>query len=158
MAIRAEEITNVIERELEGYQSSLDVEQVGTILKVGDNIATIYGLNAAMAGELLEFPGGVMGVVLNLEEASVGVALFGSDKDIKEGDVVRRTGRILSVPVGPELVGRVVNALGEPVDGKGPITTENFRAVERIAPGVIERQNVDTGCLPAGGANRDCAP
>jgi F-type H+-transporting ATPase subunit alpha len=142
MAIRAEEITSVIEQELAGFDSSLDVEKVGTILRVGDNIATVYGLNEAMAGELLEFPGGMKGVVLNLEEASVGCALFGSDQNIKEGDTVRRTGRILSVPVGPELVGRVVNALGEPIDGKGPITSTEFRPVESPAPNVIARQSV----------------
>ena len=142
MAIRAEEITSVIEQELAGFDSSLDVEKVGTILRVGDSIATVYGLNEAMAGELLEFTGGMKGVVLNLEEASVGVALFGSDQAIKEGDIVRRTGKILSVPVGPELVGRVVNALGEPIDGKGPITSKEFRPVESPAPNVIARQSV----------------
>src|ERR1043166_4521978 len=142
MAIRAEEITNIIERELEGYKSTLDVEKVGTILRVGDNIATIYGLNEAMAGELLEFPGGIMGMVLNLEESSVGCALFGSDRNIKEGDTVRRTGRIMSVPVGPALVGRVVNSLGQPIDGKGPIATTEFRPIESNAPNVIARQSV----------------
>ncbi|MGI8906362.1 MAG: F0F1 ATP synthase subunit alpha [Candidatus Sumerlaeaceae bacterium] len=142
MAIRAEEITNIIERELTGFKDSLDVEKVGTILRVGDSIATVYGLNEAMAGELLEFPGGTMGMVLNLEESSVGVALFGSDRDIKEGDTVRRTGRIMSVPVGPELVGRVVNALGQPIDGKGPITSTEFRPIESPAPNVIARQSV----------------
>src|SRR3954465_11631968 len=104
MAIRAEEITNILERELEGYKPTLDVEKVGTILRVGDNIATVYGLKEAMAGELLEFPGGTMGMVLNLEEGSVGGALFGSDREIKEGDTVRRTGRIMSVPVGKEMI------------------------------------------------------
>ena len=143
MAIRAEEITHVIEQELAGFDSSLDVEKVGTILRVGDNIATVYGLNEAMAGELLEFPGGMKGVVLNLEEASVGVALFGSDQQIKEGDTVRRTGRILSVPVGPELVGRVVNALGEPIDGKGPITSTQFRPVEINHEEELSQQSVD---------------
>jgi F-type H+-transporting ATPase subunit alpha len=142
MAIRAEEITNIIERELESYSSKLDVEKVGTILRVGDNIATIYGLTECMAGELLEFPGGVMGMVLNLEESSVGAALFGSDRGIKEGDTVRRTGRIMSVPVGPELVGRVVNALGQPIDGKGPIAAKEYRNVESPAPNVISRQSV----------------
>lgn len=142
MAIRAEEITHVIEKELAGFDSSLDVEKVGTILKIGDSIATIYGLKEVMAGELLEFPGGMKGVVLNLEESSIGAALFGSDQNIKEGDTVRRTGQILSVPVGPELVGRVVNALGEPIDGKGPITAKEFRPVESSAPNVIARQSV----------------
>lgn len=142
MAIRAEEITHVIEQELAGFDSSLDVEKVGTILKIGDSIATIYGLKEVMAGELLEFPGGQKGVVLNLEESSIGAALFGSDQHIKEGDTVRRTGQILSVPVGPELIGRVVNALGEPIDGKGPIAAKEFRPVESSAPNVIARQSV----------------
>jgi F-type H+-transporting ATPase subunit alpha len=142
MAIRPEEITNIIERELEEYKAHLDVEKVGTILKIGDCIATIYGLNEAMAGELLEFPGGVMGMVLNLEESTVGAALFGSDQNIKEGDTVKRTGRIMSVPVGEALVGRVVNALGEPIDGKGPIVSREFRAIESPAPNVIARQSV----------------
>jgi F-type H+/Na+-transporting ATPase subunit alpha len=146
MAIRAEEITNIIERELESYGTALDVEKVGTILRVGDSIATIFGLTEAMAGELLEFPTRsgktIMGMVLNLEEASVGAALFGSDQEIKEGDSVRRTGRIMSVPVGPELVGRVVNALGQPIDGKGPITSKEFRPIESPAPNVLSRQSV----------------
>src|SRR5690606_10530598 len=140
MAIRAEEITSIIKQELTGFDSSLHVEKVGTILRVGDSIATDYGLNEAMADELLDFHGDVKGVLLNLEESSVGVALFGSDQNIKEGDTVRRTGKILSVPVGPELVGRVVNALGEPIDGKGPITSKEFRPVESPAPNVIARQ------------------
>lgn len=142
MPIRPEEITSVIERELQGYQSSLEVESVGTILRVGDSIATIYGLNEAMAGELLEFPGGIMGMVLNLEEATVGAALFGSDQEIKEGDIVRRTGRVMSVPVGRELLGRVVNPLGQPIDGKGPITSKETRPIESEAPNVLARQSV----------------
>ena len=142
MAIRAEEITNVIEQELKGYRAQLDVEKVGTILRVGDGIATIYGLSEVMAGELLEFPGNVMGMALNLEESSVGAVLFGSDVDIKEGDTVRRTGRIASVPVGPELIGRVVNPLGQPLDGKGPITSKEYRPIESPAPNVIARQSV----------------
>ena len=146
MALRAEEITNIIERELESFSSALDVEKVGTILRVGDSIATVYGLQEAMAGELLEFPADdgstVMGMVLNLEESSVGVALFGSDRHIKEGGIVRRTGRVMDVPVGPELIGRVVNAIGEPIDGKGPITARERRRVESPAPNVISRQSV----------------
>ncbi|MBX7245473.1 MAG: F0F1 ATP synthase subunit alpha [Candidatus Sumerlaeaceae bacterium] len=146
MAIRAEEITNIIEKELDNYSSQLDVEKVGTILKVGDSIATVYGLSQAMAGELLEFPATdgstVMGMALNLEESSVGVVLFGSDQNIKEGGEVRRTGRIMSVPVGPELVGRVVNPLGQPIDGKGPITSKETRPIESNAPNVIARQSV----------------
>lgn len=142
MAIRPEEITNIIERELEGYQAELDVQKVGTILRVGDSIATIYGLTEAMAGELLEFPGGTLGMVLNLEEATVGAAIFGSDRDIKEGDTVRCTGRIASVPVGEAMIGRVVNALGQPIDGKGPIVAKEYRPIEFPAPNVISRQSV----------------
>jgi F-type H+-transporting ATPase subunit alpha len=142
MAIRAEEITGIIEKELEGVKSELDIDKVGTITQVGDSIARIYGLTEAMAGEMLEFPGGTMGMVLNLEESSVGAALFGSDRDIKEGDIVRRTGKILSVPVGPEMVGRVVNALGQPIDGKGPIPTKETRPIESPAPNVIARESV----------------
>ncbi|MCX7019680.1 MAG: F0F1 ATP synthase subunit alpha [bacterium] len=142
MTIRAEEITDIIERELDHFQAALEMEKVGTILKVGDGITTIYGLQEAMASELLEFPGGIMGMVMNLEESTVGAVLFGSDQGIKEGDTVRRTGRIASVPVGPELVGRVVNPLGQPIDGKGPITAKEFRPVESPVPNVIARQSV----------------
>jgi F-type H+-transporting ATPase subunit alpha len=142
MAIRPEEITDIIERELEGYQAALDVQKVGTVLRIGDSIATIYGLTEAMAGELLEFPGGIMGMVLNLEESTVGAAIFGSDQFIKEGDTVRCTGRIASVPVGEALIGRVVNALGQPIDGKGPIVTKEYRPIEFPAPNVISRQSV----------------
>lgn len=142
MSIRPDEITSIIERELVGYESQLEVERVGTILKIGDSIATIYGLDDAMMGELIEFPGEAMGMVLNLEESTIGVALFGSDTGIKEGDTVKRTGRIASVPVGPELIGRVVDPLGRPMDGKGPIASSKFRAIETPAPNVINRQPV----------------
>ena len=142
MALRADEITSILEKELVNYERSLEMEKVGTIIKVGDSIATIYGLNEAMAGELLEFPGGVMGMVLNLEESSVGAALFGSDQEIKEGDVVKRTGRIASVPVGPALLGRVVNALGQPLDGKGPIVAKEYFPIEARVPNVVSRQPV----------------
>ncbi len=142
MAIRPDEITQILEKELAQYQATLEVDDVGTILRIGDNIATVYGLRAAMAGELLEFPGGIMGMVLNLEESSVGVALLGSDVGIKEGDTVRRTGRIASVPVGDAMIGRVVSPIGEPLDGKGPIATERYRVLERIAPRVLDRQPV----------------
>jgi F-type H+-transporting ATPase subunit alpha len=142
MALKPEEITSIIERELKAYESTLDTEKVGTILKVGDSIATIYGLDEVMAGELLEFPGGLMGMALNLGESSVGAALFGSDKEVKEGDTVKRTGKIMSVPVGEAMVGRVVNALGEPIDGNGPIATEHSLPVETVVPNVIERQSV----------------
>ena len=142
MALRPEEITSVLEQELSSYQQELELESVGTILRIGDGIATIYGLEQAMAGEMLEFPGGLMGMVLNLEENSVGAALFGPDTQIKEGDVVKRTNKIVSVPVGEGVLGRVVNALGEPMDGKGPIKTEAYRNAEVKAPGVIARQPV----------------
>ncbi len=142
MNLRPEEVSSLIERELEQFHTSLDVESVGVILKVGDSIATVYGLEQVMMGELLEFPGGVMGITLNLEENCVGAALFGSDKEIKEGDVVKRTGRIASAPVGEALLGRVVNALGEPVDGRGPIAAREFRPIESTAPNVVSRQPV----------------
>ncbi|MFH0792436.1 MAG: F0F1 ATP synthase subunit alpha [bacterium] len=142
MALRPEEITQIIEKELEQYETSLDVENVGTILKVGDGIATVYGLQEAMAGELLEFPHGLMGMVLNLEENCVGATLFGADTEIKEGDLVKRTGRIASVPVGEALIGRVVNPLGQPIDGKGPIASKEFRPLESPAPNVVSRRSV----------------
>ena len=143
MPLRPEEITAVLEREIQQYDRGLDLREVGTVLKVGDNIATIYGLQNAMAGELLEFPHHVMGMVLNLEESSVGVALLGADTEIKEGDPVKRTERILSVPAGEGLLGRVVDSLGRPMDGKGPVHGEKiFRELEFKAPGVIRRQPV----------------
>ncbi|MAQ16655.1 MAG: F0F1 ATP synthase subunit alpha [Sandaracinus sp.] len=143
MQLRAEEISNIIKQQIAGYDQTVDVMETGTVLSVGDGIARLYGLDSAMAGELVEFPGGVMGMVLNLEEDNVGVALFGADTGIKEGDTVKRTGRIVEVPVGPALVGRVVNALGQPVDGKGPIESEFTRRVELKAPGIIGRQPVE---------------
>jgi len=142
MALRPDEITEILEQELSGFQSGLDVQNVGNVLRVGDAIATVYGLNDAMAGEQLEFPGGVMGMVLNLEEASVGVALFDAGTNIKEGDLVKRTGRISSVPVGDAMIGRVVNPIGQPIDGKGPIVSERFRPLEIRAPNVLARQPV----------------
>lgn len=142
MALKPEEITGILEKQLESYRRTLDVESVGTILKIGDSIATIYGLKDAMAGELLEFPGEVMGMVLNLEENCVGAALFGSDEGIKEGDLVKRTEKIASVPVGPALIGRVVNSLGHPIDGKGAIAAKKFNPIEGRAASVVERQPV----------------
>jgi F-type H+-transporting ATPase subunit alpha len=142
MPLRPEEITSLLEQEIAQYETGLHMDKVGTILRVGDSIATIYGLEEAMAGELLEFPGGVMGVVLNLEESCIGAALFGSDRGIKEGDLVKRTGLIASVPVGDALIGRVVNPVGEPLDGKGPIVTQERRNLESQAPNVVERQPV----------------
>lgn len=146
MAIRPEEITNIIKQELDKFGTDLEVDSKGTVLKVGDSIAQVYGLTDCMSNELLEFECDngttLMGVALNLEEASIGVALFGPDTNVKEGAVVRRTRRVMSVPVGPALVGRVVNPLGEPVDGKGPIVAEERRHVESPAPNVISRQSV----------------
>jgi F-type H+-transporting ATPase subunit alpha len=142
MDIRAEDITRIIREQLGGFSAGVDVSETGSVLSVGDGIARIYGLERCMAGELLELPHGVMGVALNLEEDSVGAVLMGEVSGIKEGDEVKRTGRIMSVPVGEEMIGRVVNALGQPVDGKGPIATKQFNPVERIAPGVVERQPV----------------
>ncbi len=142
MAFRPEEVSTVIQKELEKFETKLEMQSVGTVLQVGDGIARIWGLEDAMAGELLEFPGDVRGMVLNLEEDNVGAVLFGSERLIKEGDQVKRTGRIAEVPVGDALVGRVVNALGQPVDGKGPVVTREFRPIESRAPGVVQRQPV----------------
>ena len=142
MTIRPEEVTSILQQELEAYRSKLKLEGIGNILQVGDGIARIYGLDDCMAGELLEFPGGVMGLALNLEANSVGAVILGSDHGLKDGDQVKRTGRIAQVPVGKALVGRVVNALGAPLDGKGPIVTSEFRSVEGGAPSVIQRQPV----------------
>jgi F-type H+-transporting ATPase subunit alpha len=142
MEIRAEEITRIIREQLSGFSAGVDVSEVGTVLGVGDGIARIHGLARCMAGELLELPHGVMAIALNLEEDSVGAVLMGETAEIKEGDQVKRTGRIMSVPVGEAMVGRVVNALGQPIDGKGPIATTGYNEIERIAPGVVERQPV----------------
>jgi F-type H+-transporting ATPase subunit alpha len=142
MEIRAEEITKILREQLGGFAADVDVSEVGTVLSVGDGIARIHGLEKCMYGELLELPHGVMGIALNLEEDSVGAVLMGESAEIKEGDQVKRTKRIMSVPVGDAIVGRVVNALGQPIDGKGPIATKEFGAIERIAPGVVDRQPV----------------
>ena len=142
MSFRPEEVSAILEQELERYEAKLETKSVGSVLSVGDGIARVWGLEDAMAGELIKFPGDVMGMVLNLEEDNVGIVLFGSDKDIKEGDRVESTGRIASVPVGKAMIGRVVNAIGIPVDGKGPIGADKYRPVEFKAPGVIERQPV----------------
>jgi F-type H+-transporting ATPase subunit alpha len=140
--IKAEEISDIIKRQLQGYEAEIDLKEAGRVIEVGDGIARIYGLEKALAGELLEFPGGVFGLVLNLEADNVGAVLLGDDTKIKEGDPVARTKRIAQVPVGEALVGRVVNALGQPVDGKGPIESKEFRAIERYAPGVVDRRSV----------------
>ncbi|MDZ4800297.1 MAG: F0F1 ATP synthase subunit alpha [Bryobacteraceae bacterium] len=140
--IRADEITRVLREEIENYERAVNVAETGFVISVGDGIARVYGLETVMAGELVEFPHNVAGIALNLEEDQVGVVLLGDYTLIKEGDEVRRTGRIMSVPVGEALVGRVVNALGQPIDDKGPIDTTQFFAIERLAPGVIDRQSV----------------
>jgi F-type H+-transporting ATPase subunit alpha len=142
MDIRAEEITKIIREQIGSYAVDVDVAEVGSIISIGDGIARVHGVENAMAGEMLEFPHGVFGIALNLEEDSVGAVLLGEFNEIKEGDAVRRTGRIISVPVGEELLGRVVNALGQPIDGKGPITSSRFAPIERLAPGVVDRQSV----------------
>lgn len=142
MQIKAEEISSIIKEKIKGFEQRVDVKEMGYVIQVGDNIAKVYGLEGAMAGELLEFPGGVYGVALNLEEDSVGVVLLGEDVGIREGDPVKRTGRIAEVPVGEALVGRVVDAIGKPIDGKGPINTTETRLIEVRAPGVVDRQSV----------------
>ena len=142
MEIRAEEISEIIKKEIQSFEKSIELKEVGVVISVGDGIARIYGLEKAMLGELLEFPGEVMGMVLNLEEDNVGAVLLGEDTLIKESDEVKRTGRIMEVPVGDALIGRVVNAIGQPVDGKGPIDAKDFGPIERIAPGVIDRKSV----------------
>jgi F-type H+/Na+-transporting ATPase subunit alpha len=140
--IKADEITQLIRQQIENYESKIAVDEVGTVITLGDGIARVHGLDKVMAGELLEFPHNVAGIAMNLEEDQVGVVLLGEYTEISEGDEVKRTGRIMSVPVGEALVGRVVNSLGQPIDDKGPIATEQFIALERLAPGVIDRQPV----------------
>jgi F-type H+/Na+-transporting ATPase subunit alpha len=142
MDIKAEEISKIIRDQIGSYAVDVDVAEVGTIVSVGDGIARVHGVEKTMAGEMLEFPHGIYGIALNLEEESVGAVLLGDYTEIKEGDTVKRTGRIISVPVGPELVGRVVNALGQPIDGKGPIAAKQSSPIERIAPGVVDRSPV----------------
>ncbi|CAH1193386.1 ATP synthase subunit alpha [Paenibacillus plantiphilus] len=142
MSIRPDEISTLIKQQIEQYKSEIQVVDVGTVIQVGDGIARVHGLENAMSGELLEFSNGVIGMALNLEESNVGVVILGPYKDIREGDQVKRSGRIMEVPVGEALLGRVVNALGQPVDGKGPINTTTFRPVESAAPGVIDRKSV----------------
>lgn len=143
MNIRPEEISSVIKEQIKGYQAKLDVSEVGTVIQVGDGIARAYGLDNAMSGELLEFENGVMGMAQNLEEDNVGIVILGSDEGIKEGTSVKLTGKVAQVPVGDAMTGRVVNALGQPIDEKGPIVTDKARPIERVAPGVITRKSVD---------------
>lgn len=142
MNLRADEISTLIQKQIDGFEAAVELKETGRVISVGDGIARIYGLENAMSGELLSFPNDLSGMVLNLEEDNIGAILLGFDDKIKEGDEVKRTGRIMEVPIGPELVGRVVNALGQPIDGKGPINTKQFGPIERIAPGVIERKSV----------------
>ena len=144
MNLRPEEISSVIKEQIKRYASELEVSDVGTVIQVADGIARVHGLENAMQGELLEFPGEVYGMVLNLEEDNVGVVLLGSQRNISEGDTVKTTGRVVEVPVGDCMLGRVVNALGQPIDGKGPIQTDRYRKIERVASGVITRKSVDT--------------
>ena len=144
MNLRPEEISSVIKDQIKRYASELEVSEVGTVIQVADGIARVHGLEKAMQGELLEFPGEVYGMVMNLEEDNVGAVLLGNQKNINEGDTVKTTGRVVEVPVGDALLGRVVNALGQPIDGKGPIQTDKYRQIERVASGVITRKSVDT--------------
>ena len=140
--VRPDEVSAILRQQLAGFKTEKELEEIGTVLQVGDGIAKIAGLTTVSSGEMIDFGNGVIGSALNLEEDSVGAVLLGDFKSIKEGDVVKRTGRIISVPVGDELLGRVVNALGQPVDGKGPISTKQFMPVERLAPGVVDRRPV----------------
>ncbi|HXE32116.1 MAG TPA: F0F1 ATP synthase subunit alpha, partial [Terriglobales bacterium] len=140
--LRTDEISEILRKQIENYDTVMAVDEVGTVVSVGDGIARVYGLEKVMAGELLEFPHGVAGIAMNLEEDQVGTVMLGDYTEIREGDQVKRTHRIMSVPVGDAMIGRVVNALGQPIDGKGPILTEQFNAIERIAPGVLDRSPV----------------
>src|SRR5512146_2951216 len=140
--ISAQEITQIIKAQLAGLDRGIDVAEVGSVVSVGDGIARVYGLEKVMAGELLEFPNGVYGLALNLEESNVGCVLMGETTKVKEGDTVRRTKKIISVPAGAALVGRVATPLGQPIDGKGPVDTTAFYPVERVAPGVVDRRPV----------------
>ena len=142
MQIRADEISRILREQIEHYGKQVEVAETGTVLSTGDGIARVYGLAGVMAGELVEFRGGLRGLVLNLEEDNVGVAIMGEFRDVREGDPVKRTGRIAEVPVGMEMVGRVVNALGQPVDGKGPIAGKETRKIEVKAPGIVSREGV----------------
>ena len=143
MNLKPEEISAVIKEQIKNYKNELEISNFGTVIQVGDGIARVYGLESCMAGELLEFPNDIYGMALNLEEDNVGAVIMGSDHEIKEGDIVKPTGRVVEVPVGNELIGRVVNPLGQPIDGKGQIKTDKFRPVENAAPGVLQRKSVN---------------
>ncbi|NQU65962.1 MAG: F0F1 ATP synthase subunit alpha, partial [SAR324 cluster bacterium] len=147
MKIRADEISAIIQSQIEAFDSKVEVKEVGTVISVGDGIARVYGLDKAMAGELVDFPDGTRGMILNLEEDNVGVALFGSGVKIKEGDQVKRTERIMEVPVGEAVLGRVISPIGEPLDGKGPVATDTFSRLEVIAPGIVDRKSVHESML-----------
>src|SRR5579872_3217454 len=163
--IKADEITSILRQQIENYQQSVAVEEVGSVISVGDGIARIHGLDRCMAGEMLTFPHEVFGIALNLEEDQVGTVLLGDYTEIREGDTVKRTNKIMSVPVGEALIGRVVNPLGQPIDDKGPVQTEHFNPLERIAPGVVDRQPVKEpvqtgikaidGMIPVGRGQRE---
>jgi F-type H+-transporting ATPase subunit alpha len=142
MEIKADEISELLRKQITDFEKKVDVSEVGSVISVGDGISRIYGLEKCMASELLEFPNGVMGMALNLEEDTVGAVLFGEDSLIVQGDVVKRTGRIMSVPAGEAMRGRVINAIGMPIDGKGPINTTETRIVDVLAPGIVDRQPV----------------
>jgi len=142
MQIKAQEISEIIKKKISSFEKSVEVAEVGTVITVGDGIAKVFGLDNVMSGELLEFPGGIMGMALNLEEENVGAVLMGDDSRIREGDIVKRTKRIAEVPVGDAIVGRVVDGIGQPIDGKGPIVSKEFRHIEVIAPGIVKRQSV----------------
>src|SRR6187431_3302076 len=144
MAIKADEITTIIKSAIDQFDAGVETRSVGTVVEVGDGIAQVYGLEDALASELLEFPGGVMGMALNLEEETVGAVILGDYTRIKEGDTVKTTGTVIEVPVGSALIGRVVDALGQPIDDKGALNATATRPVERVAPGVITRKSVDT--------------
>ncbi len=140
--IKADEITKLIREQIDNYESKITVDEVGTVMSIGDGIARVYGLDKVMAGELLSFPHNVSGIAMNLEEDQVGVVLMGEYTEVEEGDEVKRTGRIMNVPVGDALIGRVVDSLGNPIDDKGPIDSSQYIEIERLAPGVIQRQPV----------------
>ncbi|MCB2081651.1 MAG: F0F1 ATP synthase subunit alpha, partial [Rickettsiales bacterium] len=140
--IQASEISSILKKQIAGFADEAELKEIGQVISVGDGIATVYGLDQVQAGEMLEFPGGHVGMALNLEEDNVGVVLFGGEQEIKEGDTVKRTGRIVEVPVGEELLGRVVDALGNPIDGKGPLKAKHTSRVEVKAPGIIARKSV----------------
>lgn len=143
MNLRPEEISAVIKEQIKNYKNQLEISDFGTVIQVGDGIARVYGLENCMSGELLEFPGNTYGMAMNLEEDNVGVVIMGSDREIKEGDIVKPTGKVAEVPVGDAMMGRVVNALGQPIDGKGPIVSSESRPIEYPAPGVLQRKSVN---------------